>query len=184
MLLAEIPGEDRYDAPVGERLAVLRRVHDPQLACAGRLDELSDLGVPDRRAGPLARSIRHTVHRYADVELVEPLLAGLEERLAELAARRAMVRLVERGGTRLRPGTGAGPAGAAGGAAQRGGVRLLPGAHRTGRARLPPGRRAVLAGYRGGGLEARELAAEAVASRLDGSHLRHVELPGAELPDR
>jgi len=85
LLLADVPGEDRYGAPAAERLAVLERVHAAQLACVDAVDELLALGVPDRRAQPLAALIRQTVREYAAPELVEPLLAGLDERLDELA---------------------------------------------------------------------------------------------------
>jgi len=85
LLLADVPGEDRYGAPAAERLAVLERVHAAQLACVDAAGELLALGVPDRRAEPLAALIRRTVREYAAPKLVEPLLAGLDERLAGLA---------------------------------------------------------------------------------------------------
>ncbi len=82
VLLADVPGEDRYDSPMAHRLGVLRRVHQAQVACVAAVPELLALGVPDGRAQPLAARIRDTVHRYGD----PALLTGLDEHLTELAA--------------------------------------------------------------------------------------------------
>lgn len=84
VLLADIAGQDRYHAPPAERLAVLAQLHQAQVAAVDAVPDLLALGVPDGRTAPMAARIRHTVLRFAAPELVEPLLGGLEQRLAEL----------------------------------------------------------------------------------------------------
>src|SRR5207244_1544223 len=49
MLLADIPGEDLYEAPLPVRGAIAEDLHPIQLASAATLDELAALGVPDKR---------------------------------------------------------------------------------------------------------------------------------------
>jgi hypothetical protein len=84
VLLAEIPGEDRYDAPLPLRLRVLERVCAVQRECVEAVPELLALGVPDRRPPMLTQLIRDTVRRYTDRPTGHRLLAGLDARLAEL----------------------------------------------------------------------------------------------------
>jgi hypothetical protein len=82
MLLADVPGEDRYKSLAPERVSMLRDLHRVQYRAATALPELHALGVPDRRSPILAAKIHATVTRHGD----PALLAGLDERLAAIAA--------------------------------------------------------------------------------------------------
>ena len=92
MLLAEIPGSDRYDAELGERLTMIDLLVDLQCQWLGRSDELVPLGLPDWRADVLSASIAELVERRApefDNELSHILagfLDGLERRFSAIAA--------------------------------------------------------------------------------------------------
>lgn len=79
MLLADVPGTDRYGAPAEERLPMLRALHEVQRQAPAGLPELRALGVPEK---PLAAGIRATVLKHGDPRLLD----GLAERLAALAA--------------------------------------------------------------------------------------------------
>lgn len=79
MLLADIPGDDRYGANATERLSMMRSLHVVQREAVAELAELRALGV---REEPLAEGIRRTVLRYGD----PGLLIGLDDRLAALRA--------------------------------------------------------------------------------------------------
>jgi hypothetical protein len=78
MLLADVPGEDRYGARAADRLPMLRALHEVQREAATRLPELRALGVPEKS---LAEGIRRTVQRHGDVTLLD----GLADRLAAIA---------------------------------------------------------------------------------------------------
>jgi Phosphotransferase enzyme family len=78
MLLADIPGDDRYGASATERLSMMRSLHVVQRDAVAKLAELRALGV---RVNPLAEGIRRTVLRYGD----PALLVGLDDRLAALS---------------------------------------------------------------------------------------------------
>ncbi len=92
VLLDDLPGTDRYGAPVDERLTLLSRLHPVQLTASGRIAELLALGVPDLRLPRLAERIRAVVARSGDPgtagsgERLAALLTGLDERLAAIAA--------------------------------------------------------------------------------------------------
>ncbi len=77
MLLADIPGEDRYGADAGERRVMLRALHEVQRSAHGLPQALPRLGL-----GRLAEIITSTVRRYGDAALLD----GLDERLAGVAA--------------------------------------------------------------------------------------------------
>jgi hypothetical protein len=79
MLLADVPGTDRYGAPAGDRLPMLRALHEVQRQAPAGLPELRALGVPEK---PLAAGIRRTVLAHGDPGLLD----GLYGRLAALAA--------------------------------------------------------------------------------------------------
>jgi hypothetical protein len=83
MLLADIPGEDRYGASAEERLPMLRALYEVQRDAVRALPELRALGVPEK---PLADGIRRTVRNHGDPALVEAVEGGLDERLAAIAA--------------------------------------------------------------------------------------------------
>jgi Ser/Thr protein kinase RdoA (MazF antagonist) len=92
MLLAEIPGEDLYDADESQLLAMLRLLIGLQRSQLGQTERLRALGLPDWRATPLMASIADVVERTAD-ELeaetrrgLEAFVRSLPRRFADLAA--------------------------------------------------------------------------------------------------
>jgi hypothetical protein len=91
LLLADVPGTDRYDADGDERAVMLAEMMDIQADSAARLPELLALGVPDGRAGAFVRQAEELVareeHRLseADRAAVHDLVAGLPARFAALA---------------------------------------------------------------------------------------------------
>ncbi len=56
-LLDEVPGEDRYDAPIDERLAMVDGLVRLQAAWSSRTAELFGLGLPDWRGPALSQAI-------------------------------------------------------------------------------------------------------------------------------
>ena len=92
MLLADAAGEDRYDAPLPELLALVSMLVGLQAAWASRVDELVTIGLPDWRGPALTTAIRAVVERRGG-ELDAPtrgslarLLDGLPDRFAALAS--------------------------------------------------------------------------------------------------
>ncbi|MFV2113545.1 aminoglycoside phosphotransferase family protein [Micromonospora sp. LOL_025] len=83
MLIEHVPGEDRYGAPVEERLAMAADFHPVQLRSVPDAAELVAAGVPDLRAHALPAWIRDRLAGY-DTSSVASLLAGLEARLDEV----------------------------------------------------------------------------------------------------
>jgi Ser/Thr protein kinase RdoA (MazF antagonist) len=92
MLLAEIPGEDLYDADEPQLPAMLRLLIGLQRAQLAQTDRLRALGLPDWRAAPLMAAIAQVVERTAD-ELeadarrrLAAFVHSLPRRFADLAA--------------------------------------------------------------------------------------------------
>ncbi|MEV4545068.1 aminoglycoside phosphotransferase family protein [Micromonospora echinaurantiaca] len=83
MLLEHVPGEDRYGAPIEERLAMAADYHPVQVRSVPDVAELVAAGVPDLRGAGLAAWIRGHLAAH-DTSSVESLLAGLELRLDEV----------------------------------------------------------------------------------------------------
>ena len=63
MLLAEIPGEDQYDAPLPELLQMVDILVDLQCRSLDRNDALLDLGLHDWRGSALSRAFADVVGR-------------------------------------------------------------------------------------------------------------------------
>ncbi|MEU5945956.1 aminoglycoside phosphotransferase family protein [Micromonospora sp. NPDC047465] len=84
MLLDHVPGEDRYGAPIEERLAMAADLHPVQVRSVADVAVLVAAGVPDLRAPHLAGWICDRLSGH-DTSSVEPLLTGLEARLDEVA---------------------------------------------------------------------------------------------------
>ncbi|MBF5029293.1 MULTISPECIES: aminoglycoside phosphotransferase family protein [unclassified Micromonospora] len=80
MLLADVPGEDRYGAGEGERAAVAAEHHAVQLRACGVVGDLVAAGVPDLRGEGLAGWIRERLAGH-DVSAAAGLLDGLDRRL-------------------------------------------------------------------------------------------------------
>ncbi|SCL53630.1 Phosphotransferase enzyme family protein [Micromonospora citrea] len=83
MLLDHVPGEDRYGAPIEERLTMAADFHPVQVRSVPDVAELVAAGVPDLRAPRLAGWIRDRLAGH-DTSSVAPLLAGLAARLDEV----------------------------------------------------------------------------------------------------
>ena len=64
--MADIPGDDRYDATGPELLRMVDGLVAIQRAWAGRADELTALGLPDWRPPFLSAAIADVVARTAD----------------------------------------------------------------------------------------------------------------------
>ncbi|MFC0098538.1 phosphotransferase family protein [Micromonospora marina] len=84
MLLADVPGEDRYGAGEGERAAIAAGHHAVQLRACGVVGELVAAGVPDLRGARLADWIREMLAGH-DVSAAAGLLDGLDHRLRQVA---------------------------------------------------------------------------------------------------
>lgn len=92
MLLAEIAGEDRYDAPLPELLEMVDLLIDLQRQWLGRSDELLGLGLLDWRGPSLSRAIAGVVERNGpepypdDRSELDAFITGLPARLAAIAS--------------------------------------------------------------------------------------------------
>jgi Ser/Thr protein kinase RdoA (MazF antagonist) len=90
-LLAELEGEDLYEATLAQRFAMIDVLVALQSEQAENLDDLRGLGLPDWRAGPLADAIISVADRTAhalsadDRAALAPFLRGLPARLAAIA---------------------------------------------------------------------------------------------------
>jgi Ser/Thr protein kinase RdoA (MazF antagonist) len=91
-LLAEIEGEDLYQATFAQHAAMVDLLVDLQCAQVGRVDDLLALGLPDWRGSALTGALGATVERVgpqleaADRASLERFLQGLPARWAGLAA--------------------------------------------------------------------------------------------------
>jgi len=92
MLLAEIAGDDLYDAEPPRLLEMVTLLVGLQRSWSDRTDELLALGLPDWRAPALGTSIATVIERTADEisaddrAALKEFLHGLPGRFAELAA--------------------------------------------------------------------------------------------------
>src|SRR5262249_10160209 len=84
ILLAHVPGEDRYDGGLAVRDAIHAAFHPVQVASASCVDELLAAGTTDYRTPALLDRVRHVVATHGDHdprlrELVDTLPARLAE---------------------------------------------------------------------------------------------------------
>ena len=92
VLLADVPGQDQYDARGEELRHLASMLIGLQASWIGRVPELEALGVPDNRAGAAVPRIHSVVDRNRhelDDETrraLDVLVEGLPERFAALAA--------------------------------------------------------------------------------------------------
>jgi Phosphotransferase enzyme family len=92
ILLAEIAGEDLYNAELPQLLDMVTLLVDLQYSWAGRSEELLALGLPDWRAQALSVSIASAVGRTAselsmdDRAILARFVDNLPDRFAALAA--------------------------------------------------------------------------------------------------
>jgi hypothetical protein len=91
LLMADVPGTDRYDAGADERAGFLAALLDIQVDAVERVSELFALGVPDVRAEPFRRQVEMMVEHdagalpVADRRVLDDLVSDLAERFAALA---------------------------------------------------------------------------------------------------
>jgi phosphotransferase family enzyme len=91
LLLAEIPGDDLYDAPLPTLLEMVRMLVGLQRQWIERTDELLALGLPDWRQPSLAQAIARLLERVGpelsdeDRATLDALAIGLDERLVQIA---------------------------------------------------------------------------------------------------
>lgn len=92
VLMADVAGDDRYEAPLGERLKMVDLLVSIQQPWLARAEELAALGLPDWRGIALSAKLRALVERHA-AKLCDddraPLAAfteGLDRRFADVAA--------------------------------------------------------------------------------------------------
>lgn len=85
MLLADIPGTDRYGADRTERAAMLSELLHIQTKATHHVPELIGLGVPDQRTTPLLNRITHTIDTARLPRHQRDELRQLARTLAELA---------------------------------------------------------------------------------------------------
>ena len=84
MLLADIPGEDFYDAPLDVRLRLGELAHDIQRASVHATSDLVAAGVPDRRGATQAAWIREHLEPWVDGHPASKLLDEVDGRIDEL----------------------------------------------------------------------------------------------------
>jgi hypothetical protein len=91
VLLAEVPGEDQYEATGADLVAMVDLLVGLQSSWIGRATDLLALGAPDWRATPLAARLGHLVAGAAAsldrsvATTLEALVEGLPGRAAEVA---------------------------------------------------------------------------------------------------
>jgi Phosphotransferase enzyme family len=92
VLLAAVPGEDRYDAAVPELVRMVDLLVGLQVEWTGRTDELRALGAADWRSPALGALVTGVVERAAgslDMAVsrrLESLVGSLPQRFADIAA--------------------------------------------------------------------------------------------------
>ncbi len=83
-LLAEVPGDDLYDADVATRIQILHRAHEVQLASLHDLDTLVAEGLPERRGPAMAAWIRAVLASHVGDHPARALLERLDTLIAEV----------------------------------------------------------------------------------------------------
>lgn len=92
LLMAEVAGEDQYEAPLPELLRMVDLLVGLQAGWVGRVEELLALGLPDWRHAALSELAAETVRRTADQldgaarSRLDVLVDCLPERFAAIAA--------------------------------------------------------------------------------------------------
>jgi hypothetical protein len=91
-LLGDVPGVDRFDAPLDLMLEMVAFLVKLQAQWMGRLPELVSLGVPDWRAHKLGPALAHLAARCGnqiglkEQRALDLLISGLPRRFAEIDA--------------------------------------------------------------------------------------------------
>lgn len=90
VLLAEIPGEDLFDATLPQLLGMVTLLVGIQASWSGRVEELRGMGLPDWRGASLSAAIADVVQRTSE-ELSEDERASLSRFVRGLAVRFAEI---------------------------------------------------------------------------------------------
>ena len=91
-LFGDVPGDDRFDAPLDVMLEMVAFLVKLQANWMGRLPDLFSLGIPDWRAHELEPALAHLVARCGieiplkERRALDRLISGLPDRLAEIDA--------------------------------------------------------------------------------------------------
>ncbi len=86
LLLAEMPGEDGYDAEEAEQIEMVETLVSLQAGTAARVDELIERGVPDLRSERLVDELARLIERVApDRPVLRRLIDELPGRLRDAA---------------------------------------------------------------------------------------------------
>ena len=94
-LLAHVPGDDLYGAPVATRHRILDQLHAIQCVAAEATADLLALGVPDRRGAKFAADAAHKLLAWsADYPGLDEILKHLDEQVALLEEARLPATLV------------------------------------------------------------------------------------------
>ena len=89
-LMGDVPGENRFGAPVDLMLEMVDLLVDLQTKWLDRVPELFALGLPDWRAGQLGPALAHLVERCGNEigleerHMLDRLVSGLPNRLSEI----------------------------------------------------------------------------------------------------
>ena len=92
ILLAEIPGDDLFEAALPQLLRMVTLLVDIQAWWIGRVDELRAMGLPDWSGPSLSAAIADVVQRTSnglsadERTTLSPFVGGLEARFAEIDA--------------------------------------------------------------------------------------------------
>lgn len=92
MLLAEVAGEDMYDAPLPRLLEMVTLLVELQSSWIGRVDQLRTFGLPEWSSLGSINAINDAVERATEglsrdeVGLLQHFVSGLEKRFAALEA--------------------------------------------------------------------------------------------------
>jgi len=85
MLLADLPGEDGYNATRQTREALIELLIDIQISTIERIGDFEAVGVPDRRWAALMEAAEAVVVRHAPGdEVLRRLIDGAEQRIAAI----------------------------------------------------------------------------------------------------
>jgi Ser/Thr protein kinase RdoA (MazF antagonist) len=88
--MGDVPGENRFGAPIDLVLEMVELLVELQTKWVDRLSELLALGLPDWRAGPLGPALADLVERcgneigLAERRALDRLVSGLPNRLTEI----------------------------------------------------------------------------------------------------
>lgn len=82
ILMENLPGEDGYEADLGQQIEMIETLVELQAGTIGRVEGFIERGVPDLRAGPLAEELTGLVERIApDARALRQLVDDIPRRM-------------------------------------------------------------------------------------------------------